>query len=528
MNLQSTRKQGFCPPKTVRLHRPLSLVGIFLRFSSPGGLASRPCPAILASVNPLASGAISLATLLMVATPLCPAQETTPSPAAGLKKVVVIPVRSAIDKPALYILRRGLKDAITNDVDTVVLDMETPGGRLDVTFDILKAIEKFPGKTVTYVNREAISAGALISAGTDEIWFAPQAVIGAAAPVMAGGGEIDDTMRQKIVSYLKARIRAITEGKGYRAEAISAMVDSEMEFKIGETVIKPEGELLSLTATEAMELYGEPPLELLGTGIAEDIDDLLDQLHGAGNYSVERLEPSWSEGLAQFLTAITPALLAFGLLGLFVEFKTPGFGIFGVGGLILLAIVFFGHHVAGLSGYEPMLVLLIGILLIALEIFVLPGTIVPAMTGAVLILASLIWAMLDVWPEQPLEISSEVLMRPLVNLTLGVAGAVVLFIALLRFLPSGGPWGNMILQTAIAGEPGGIHPLHTPLEEGAEKPSLVGCQAVAATDLYPSGQVTVEGKRYEARLEVGTVDVGTKLVVTRVSQFGLIVEEEAS
>ena len=153
-----------------------------------------------------------------------------------------------IAKPELYILRRGLKAAIEQNVDTIVLDMETPGGALDVTFEMLKALEKFPGKTVTYVNREAISAGALISAGTDEIYFAPGGVIGAAAPVLATGGEIDETMREKIVSYLKARVRSVSEGKGYRGEVISAMIDKDFELKIGESVIKPKGELLSLTA----------------------------------------------------------------------------------------------------------------------------------------------------------------------------------------------------------------------------------------------------------------------------------------
>lgn len=463
---------------------------------------------------------------LLAAGPLAPAQqETAPKPAAK-KKVMVIPVRSAIDKPALYVLRRGLKDAINKDIDTVVIDMETPGGRLDVTFDILQALEKFPGKTITYINSEAISAGALISAGTDEIWFAPKGVIGAAAPVMAGGGEIDDTMRQKIVSYLKARIRAITEGKGYRAEVISAMVDSEMEFKIGETVLKAEGELLSLTATESLEVYGEPPVSLLGSGIAEDITDLLNKIHGQGNYEMERIEPSWSEDLAQYLTVITPALLAFGLLGLFIEFKTPGFGVFGIGGIILLAIVFFGHNVAGLSGYEPMLVLLLGLILIAIEVFVVPGTVVAGVVGAILVLASLVWAMLDIWPDQPLELDSEMLLRPLANVTIGVAGAVVLFVAMLRFLPGRGPWSGMILQAAVAGEPG-IHPINAPDSGRTPESDLIGREAIAATDLYPSGQVTIGGKRYEARLEVGTVDAGTKLVVTKASQFGLIVEEKS-
>jgi membrane-bound serine protease (ClpP class) len=136
--------------------------------------------------------------------------------------------------------------------------------------------------------------------------------------------------------------------------------------------------------------------------------------------------------------------------------------------------------------------------------------------------------MLDIWPNQALEIDSEMLMRPLVNLTLGVAGAVVLFIALLRFLPGGGPWGGMILQAAVAGEPGSIRPVNAAAPDGSEQKDLVGSEAIAATDLYPSGQVTIDGKRYEARLEVGTVDAGTRLVVTRASQFGLIVEQAST
>ena len=218
------------------------------------------------------------------ALPLGAQAETPSSPAPKTPaNVVVIPIRAQIAKPELFILRRGLKDAIENKVDTIVLDMETPGGELEVTFEMLKALEKFPGKTVTYVNREAISAGALIAAGTDEIHFAPEGVIGAAAPVLATGAEIDETMRSKIVSYLKARVRSISEGKGYRGEVVSAMIDMDSELKIGDTVIKKKGELLSLTAQEAMKTYGTPPLPLLGAGISKDLNALLDQLHGAGN-----------------------------------------------------------------------------------------------------------------------------------------------------------------------------------------------------------------------------------------------------
>lgn len=438
-------------------------------------------------------------------------------------RVVVIPVREQIAKPELFILRRGLKEAIEQNVDTIVLDMETPGGALDVTFDMLKALNKFPGKTVTYINSEAISAGALISAGTDEIYFAPDAVIGAAAPVMATGGEIDATMLAKIVSYLKARVRSISEGKGYRGQVISAMIDIDMEFKIGEEVIKSKGELLSLTAQEAMKKYGEPATPLLGKGIAKDLDDLLNQLHGAGNYSVVKLEITWSEKLAQYLTSVTPLLIGVGLLLLFVEFKTPGFGVFGVGGIVLLAVVFFTQYTAGLSGHEPALFFAIGLILVFVDLFFIPGLIL-AMVGGLMMFVSLVWSMADFWPKEPLSFSGDVLVGPLTNVMIGTVLAVVMFLAILRFLPRGGLWGKMVLEGAVGGEPGGLRAI---LGGGADEPRgavLIGRTGVATTDLYPSGQVEISGRRYEAKLLLGSAAAGAPVRVTATGDFGLTVE----
>jgi membrane-bound serine protease (ClpP class) len=439
-------------------------------------------------------------------------------------KVVVIPIRAQIAKPELYILRRGLKEAIENKVDTIVLDMETPGGALDVTFEMLLALEKFPGKTVTYVNREAISAGALISAGTDEIYFAPAGVIGAAAPVLATGGEIDATMKAKINSYLKARVRSISEGKGYRGDVISAMIDSDYELKIGENVIKPKGELLSLTAQEAIKVYGDPPKPLLGAGIANSLDELIGKIHGPGTHSVKRLEITWSEKLAQYLTAVTPVLLGLGLLALFIEFKTPGFGIFGVTGIVLLGLVFFGHYIAGLSGYEPALVFLLGMVLVAIELFFFPGTLMLALAGIAMMLGSLVWAMLDLWPGESVSFEGDMLLRPLANVLAGVVLAAVFFLLILKFLPQDGPWGRMVLEAAVGGEPGPPRTLNSNDMDAPSGTALVGCFGIAATALFPSGQVEISGKRYEAKLGIGFADVGTPVKVTGVSEFGLIVE----
>ena len=459
----------------------------------------------------------------------CLAQEAAaptqaPGKASDPVKVVVIPIRDQIAKPMLYLLRRGLKEAINQGANTVVLDMKTPGGALDVTFEMLEALAKFPGKTVTYVNSEAISAGALISAGTDEIYFSADGLIGAAAPVNATGEDIDKTMRAKVVSYLKARVRSISEGKGFRAEVISAMIDTEYEFKIGDELIKPKGELLSLTAQEAMKSYGEPAQPLLGAGIADNLDHLLDKLHGPGNYSVTRLEPSWSENVALYLTSIAPLLMALGMLCLFIEFKTPGFGIFGIGGGILLGLVFFGHFAAGLSGHEPAIFFLLGLALLAVEVFFFPGTVVMAVSGLVLMLGSLVWSMADLWPKQPLSFSGDVFLQPLVNVLVGVGLAVLAFLALLRFLPKGGPWGQLVLQSAVGGEPAGVHALLNGGKEELKIGALIGQTGVAATPLFPSGQVEIHGRRYEARMAMGFAETGAPVVVTGRSEFSLIVE----
>jgi membrane-bound serine protease (ClpP class) len=440
--------------------------------------------------------------------------------------VYVIPVREEINTPTLYILRRGLKEAIAQKADAVVLDMNTPGGALNVTFDIMEAIGKFQGQTLTYVNKEAMSAGAFISATTGEIWFAPDAVIGAAAPVSSEGKDIDVTMKQKVVSYLKARVRAISEGKGYRGEVISAMIDADYELKIGDKIIKPKGELLSLTASEANKNYGEPALPLLGAGIASDISALLTRKYGASNYVIKQFEVTWSEKLAQYLTRLSPVLLGLGLLALFIEFKTPGFGIFGISGITLLAIVFLSNYVAGFSGHEPLLLFAIGLLLLALEIFFFPGVAVVAVIGIVLMLGSLVWAMADLWPGVPLTVawSGDAFISPLQNLALGLLLASVLGVALARFLPQGWIWDRMIVGATIGGsaQVAGSGP-----SAAQEITSLVGQLGIAVTVLRPSGQIEIAGRRFEAKVEVGSIDAGEQVRVRGRTDFGLIVERSS-
>ncbi len=152
--------------------------------------------------------------------------------------VYVIPITDAISQPNLFVLRRGLKEAITNDVEMILLDMDTPGGRVDVTLEMMEMLAKFDGITATYINPDAISAGSFIAAATQEIYFAPEGKMGASAVIQGGGQEVPETARMKVESYLRANIRSITEDYPFRSEVIRAMLDADFELKIGEEVIK--------------------------------------------------------------------------------------------------------------------------------------------------------------------------------------------------------------------------------------------------------------------------------------------------
>jgi membrane-bound serine protease (ClpP class) len=198
---------------------------------------------------------------------------------------------------------------------------------------------------------------------------------------------------------------------------------------------------------------------------------------------------------------------------LFIEFKTPGFGVFGVSGLVMLGVVFFSQFVAGLSGHEPILFFLLGVVLLAVELLFFPGSIVIGLAGISLMLGSLVWSMTDLWPSEPIAISGDVFVKPLLNVMSGIVLAVVFFFLLLRFLPQGGPWNAMVLNAAVGGEP--------PLPD---HDTIIGETGIAATALFPSGQVDVGGRRFEARLDMGFADAGAKVRVTGRAEFGLTVE----
>lgn len=393
-------------------------------------------------------------------------------------EVVVIPIRGEVSQAQFLFLRRALKEAESQKASAVVLDMDTYGGELGAAVKMLDALFKTSVPTLTYINPNAGSAGALVALSTKKIYMAPVSAIGAAAPVMSGGENLPSTMNDKIVSYFSGYFRSAAERNGYNPEIAEAFISKEKEVKIGETVVHGKGSLLTLSAQEAARVIDGKPL--LSAGVADSIDEVLNKAKLPGG--ARRIEPTGFEALAFWLTTLAPLLLLGGIVCAYIEIKTPGFGIAGTASAICFALFFAGHYLAGLAGWEVVALFAVGAALVLGELLVHPGTVIPGVVGAMLVFGALLWAMIDRYPSEPLFPTTAMLLRPVINLLLaGALGAVVIAL-LAKFLPQTPLYHWLVLGSA---NPAG--PSFSAANVGSPAKITVGCEGVATSILRPTG-----------------------------------------
>ncbi|MGD9896893.1 MAG: nodulation protein NfeD [Candidatus Methylacidiphilaceae bacterium] len=365
--------------------------------------------------------------------------------ATAEKLVYVIPVHGEIDSALVYLVRRGVKEAVAQNAAALLIDLDTPGGRADAMEEVIRIIEHFPdqGATYAFVDPKAFSAGAFVAAATRHIYMAPGSVIGAATPILAapGGGSVQnipESYEKKILSAYEALVRATAQRHGHNPAVFAAMVDRESGLTVDGVVVLPKGKVLTLTDAEASRRYGEPSRPLLSEGTVSDLRNLALQVGGPGS-QLRELKPTGFEQLARTLMAAGPLLLGLGLLLGYLELKTGGsFGLFGGAALLCFLLYFFGHYLAGLSGWEPLFLFLAGIGLVALELLFVPGLLVPTMAGLILVVMGLLYAMVDRYPKESFWIGAERLARPLLSLALAVLGAFAAGAVAARFLPARG------------------------------------------------------------------------------------------
>jgi membrane-bound serine protease (ClpP class) len=442
-----------------------------------------------------------------------------PAPASP-RKVFILPIRDDIMPPLVYIVRRGVKEAMDSHADLLVLDMETNGGRVDSTEKIIEILAQFKGKTVTFVNRNAYSAGAFIAVATHHIYMAPESVIGAAAPIMLSPGgtgveAMPETMEIKTTSAISAKIRAYAQKNGHNPEVVEAMIDKQKELIIDGKTINPKGRILTLTNKEAENQYGTPPLPLLSAGTVDSLDTLLEKLGFAGSER-QTVQPTGAEKLATWINALNWLWLIVGVAGIYIEFKTPGFGLPGIVGICAFALYFLGSYVAGLSGLEWPVLFLLGLALVALELFVWPGTLVLGLTGALLMLITIVMAMVDFYPGMPRLPSFPQLAMPLRDLGYALLGSIAVLLALARYLPKTALYGRLISHAASG--------VASVASQAAAQAGQIGWEGVALSLLRPGGKAQFGDTILDVVTQGELLEKGARVRIIRHSSREAVVE----
>jgi len=410
--------------------------------------------------------------------------------------VYLIPVRGVIELGLAPFVARSLEEAERRGARAAILELETPGGRLDAAERIVDAVREAQLPTYAFVNYRAFSAGAFVALAADRIFMRPGALLGAATPVTAEGTKAPE----KIVSALRAEMRALAEERGLDPRIAEAMVDEDIEIP----GLSPRGKLLTLTTAQAVRV-----------GYAEEVADhaaLLARL-GLAGATVHRAEINWAEALVRFLThpLVAPLLLSLGLLGLVLELKTPSFGLAGVAGLTLLALFFGSHTLVGLAGWEELLLLAAGLVLLGVEIFVVPGFGVFGIAGIVAVLASIY-----------LSLVGRFATGGDFGQAAGALSAALLFLlvtawTVLRSLPRSRRLARagILLRESTAPEAG--------YRSAAPRTDLVGATGTTLTDLHPVGIAQFGEERLDVVAESGWIPAGTSVRIVRAEGYRHVV-----
>ena len=420
------------------------------------------------------------------------AQTSTPA-------VYVISIEGMIDLGLAPFLSRTIREAQRAGAAAVLLNINTFGGRVDAAVAMRDTLVNAPVRTIAFVNQRAISAGALIALACDTLVMTTGGTIGAATPVLGGGGETKPA-DEKSVSYVRSEFRATAERRHRPPELAEAMVDADVEI----AGVIAKGKLLTLTASQALEYK-----------VAELSADTLDAaLAAAGlpDAEVHYAAQTWAETFVRFLThpVVSSLLMTMGLLGLLVEIRTPGFAVPGTIGIMSLGLFFWGHWIVQLAGWEELLLVTLGVLLLALEVFVLPGVTVAGIAGVVALVAGLAMALVGAGATVSVIISA--LGR--VAMSILVAGAAT--VALFRMLPRL-PFGRrLVLEGGMQADRGYVSPPESDRR-------WLGRTGTALSPLRPAGIAEIDGARVDVVSDGDFIEAGSGVEVTRVDGNRVVV-----
>ncbi|MFJ5768559.1 nodulation protein NfeD [Psychrobacillus sp. NPDC093180] len=415
-----------------------------------------------------------------------------PTFTADSPSVYKIPIHKEVEKGLYAFLERSIHDAEEAGANAIIFEINTPGGFVDSAQKIADLLDSTSIRKIAYINSEALSAGAFIALHMDEIYMSPSGTIGAAAVI----DSIGNTADEKANSAWKAKMINAAKLTEKDPKFAQAMADDQVDLP---QYRAPVGKLLTLTAGEALEVG-------YSNGTVKSLEELLDKTN-LSNAKVIESEETFMESVARFIThpIIVPILLSIASLGLIVELYSPGFGVAGTMGLISIGLFFFGHLVAGLAGYETLIIFIIGVLLIIAEFF-LPGGI-SGILGAAAIIFSIILAGGNI-----VQMSIAVL----IALTVAIVGMVIIMKFFGKRLKA---FNKIILSDATTTEQGYV--------SNENRIDLIGKVAVTMTALRPSGTIRIDNERIDAVSDGSFVAKDKQVMIIKVEGSRIVVREVA-
>jgi membrane-bound serine protease (ClpP class) len=459
--------------------------------------------------------------------------------------IAVIPIRGNIDYGLLKSVERRIDEALAAEADLIIFEMDTYGGQLDPAIEIGDRINAVKSETddhvftVAYVDKKAISAGALISLSCRQIVMKDSTTLGDCQPIMVSPQtQAMEPAPEKIETMVRAVMRKYAQSNGYPEALCVAMVDPELEvYRVtfpGESAeylskrdfddlpadrreaakkdrVVDAGELLTMSAGEAKELG-------FSRATVSGLDEVVSLYAAAGARRVT-YDTNWSEEMVRFLNSppVAGILLMGGILALYLAFKTPGLGAPEAVALGCFAILFLSKYMVGLANAVEVLIFLAGMALVLVEIFLIPGFGVVGITGILCIFISLVLAFQKFTiPETTFEV--RFLVKNLFIIFGSFTTATVLFMVLVRFLPKTPFFNKLVLKTVQSPESG--YTVAT-----AEQHGLVGAHGVAMSNLRPSGRAEVAGETMLVVADGEFIEPGTAIVVSEVRGNRVVVRK---
>jgi membrane-bound serine protease (ClpP class) len=502
-----------------------------------------------------AAGVMAFSVLSLVRADQTPAGQGEFPAGIPQKNAAIITCHGMIDN-ALYesIVRRS-KEAMGRGAEYLILEVETYGGRVDSADEISKyLIQDLPDDihTVAYVNTEAISAGSMISVSCKDIIMRENTTIGCSAPIIMGSSEMGEAEREKSESFVRSTFKRAAQANGYPEALLIAMVSQKLEIwqvnNLGtgrpeyfekeylptdpngydianKKLVVKEGELLTLTDKDAKE-YG------IARAIVTDLDEAVEFLEKRDGVEIAdtviRLETMWSEEMVRFLTSpMVVSILVLGImLGIYVEFNTPGLGLPSLLAVVCLVVLVGSRYLIGMANWIEIALLVLGFVLLMVEIFVIPGFGVAGFAGIVCIVGGLLAMWVKnapdeiPWPKG--DVAWSIFTDGLFGMAVGFLLFVVVAAILAKYMDRMPLLRRFVLKSAVTGKQTTISQTFEPQQQIALE---VGQTGEVVSALRPAGKVQFGSSVVDVVADGAFVEKGSRVEILEVHGNHVVVTE---